>query len=244
MGNENKDSFPFFAAKYLADVHVEMMSAEEEGCYIRLLAYCWREKGLPNDPERLQRLCKGIKPSQLVMDRFTLNGSGKLQNKMLTKLQEKRDVWREKSREGGRKSAVKRWGKKKKVQLTTPIRVVTPPLQGWLQNIDKKLDNEPFCHMPCKGPRDTYPVTKEFIEEMKELYPGVDIERETKRAKAWLISNPKKGKTYQGMSKYLNSWYARKQDNPGRSPAPGGGSGNLFDIMREELSASGTEDGD
>ena len=35
------------------------MSLEEEGCYIRLLAYCWREGSIPSDLDKLSRLCKG-----------------------------------------------------------------------------------------------------------------------------------------------------------------------------------------
>jgi hypothetical protein len=65
-------------------------------------------------------------------------------------------------------------------------------------------------------------VPKACIENMKILYPGVDIEEETLRAKGWLINNPKKGKTYDGMTRFLGNWYTREQnENNG-----GGGNGN------------------
>jgi hypothetical protein len=82
---------------------------------------------------------------------------------------------------------------------------------------------ELFCELPCVGNGRKYLVSKEYIAQMKPLYPGIDIEKETLRAKGWLINNPSKGKTHQGMTRYLNQWYSRSQDKaaptkPGRAP--------------------------
>ncbi len=55
----NSPAFQFYAADYLADINVQLMSLEEEGAYIRLMSYCWREGGIPNDDAELSRLCKG-----------------------------------------------------------------------------------------------------------------------------------------------------------------------------------------
>ena len=52
-------AFQFYPADYLADARVQAMSIEGEGCYSRLMAYCWREGSLPNDRAALARLCKG-----------------------------------------------------------------------------------------------------------------------------------------------------------------------------------------
>lgn len=52
-------AFQFYASDYLADANVQMLTLEEEGAYIRLLAYCWREGDLPADPDALAKLCKG-----------------------------------------------------------------------------------------------------------------------------------------------------------------------------------------
>jgi uncharacterized protein YdaU (DUF1376 family) len=51
-------AFQFYAGDYLADESVQLMTLEEEGIYIRLLAYCWREGSIPADVESLARLCK------------------------------------------------------------------------------------------------------------------------------------------------------------------------------------------
>lgn len=52
-------AFQFYAADWLADANVQLMTLEEEGAYIRLLAYCWREGSIPDNDEALSRLCKG-----------------------------------------------------------------------------------------------------------------------------------------------------------------------------------------
>lgn len=51
-------SFPFFAADWLSDEKVQTMSMAGEGCYIRLLAYQWREGSIPADRSAIVLLCK------------------------------------------------------------------------------------------------------------------------------------------------------------------------------------------
>jgi uncharacterized protein YdaU (DUF1376 family) len=52
-------AYQFYPADYLADARVQAMSIEGEGCYSRLMAYCWHEGSLPNDRAALAKLCKG-----------------------------------------------------------------------------------------------------------------------------------------------------------------------------------------
>lgn len=71
---------------------------------------------------------------------------------------------------------------------------------------------EIFTDLPCVGKIKIFHVTKAYIQEMKNLYPGIDIEAETLRAKGWLINNPRKGKTHRGMTRYLGGWYSNEQN--------------------------------
>lgn len=50
--------FPFFASDYLGSSKVQRMSLEEEGAYIRLLAYNWEDGFIPADVAELSRMCK------------------------------------------------------------------------------------------------------------------------------------------------------------------------------------------
>lgn len=52
-------AFQFYPADYLADAKVQAMSIAGEGCYIRLMSYCWREGSIPSDRSAIARLCKG-----------------------------------------------------------------------------------------------------------------------------------------------------------------------------------------
>lgn len=52
-------AFLFYPADYLADAAVQSMSISGEGCYIRLMSFCWREGFIPSDRDAIVRLCKG-----------------------------------------------------------------------------------------------------------------------------------------------------------------------------------------
>src|SRR6266498_1666216 len=101
-------AFQFYAADYLADECVQMMSLEQEGAYIRLLAYCWREGTIPSDVNAQSVLCKGAstKVLEMVGNRFKAHPDqpGRLTHARLDAERQKQQKWREKSAIGGRKS--------------------------------------------------------------------------------------------------------------------------------------------
>ena len=83
------------------------MTLEEEGIYVRLMSYCWREGSIPADPKALSRLCKGASPEALaiVMDRFIPHPADplRLTHKRLQVEREKQESWRSKQSTNGRK---------------------------------------------------------------------------------------------------------------------------------------------
>jgi hypothetical protein len=246
MAKERAPAFQFYAADYIADLTVQLMSLEEEGCLIRLLAYCWREGNIPSDPELLKRLCKGTIPSKAVTGCFNhpSKNPSYLLHPQLEAERLKQAIWRHKSAIGGKASAGKRKHKKnispEQGGSTLAPGVVQPkgniavcslqssiseqasqtspacpepekPLAPDSSNASKSV----FSELPCKGKRPLYQISVSYIAEMKALYPGVDIEKETLRAKGWLINNPTRGKTYSGMTRFLNSWYSKAQNQAG-----------------------------
>lgn len=60
-----------------------------------------------------------------------------------------------------------------------------------------------------------YEVTDIYVKEMQDLYSGVDVEKELKRMKAWLLNNPTKRKTRKGIRRFINNWLSREQDKGG-----------------------------
>lgn len=126
-------AFQFYAAEWLADEKVSLMTLEEEGAYIRLVAYCWREGSIPADLEMLSRLCKGASSNsvRVVTSCFKQHPTDPLRlvHKRLESEAAKQKEWRAKSADGGRRSAEKRWGARSdansvdigKSAVTTPI---------------------------------------------------------------------------------------------------------------------------
>lgn len=110
-------SMPFYVNDWLSSMTVTCMSLAEQGAYVRLLCHCWasQDASLPDDDTAMAAV------SGLV-EGWLNGGSSKLRkcfvphpekpgfltNDKLYRLWQERQKWREKSSEGGRKSAESR----------------------------------------------------------------------------------------------------------------------------------------
>lgn len=125
-------AFQFYAADYLSDEKVLLMSLEEEGAYIRLLSICWREGSIPADHALLSRLCKGASTNVLsVVEKCFQPHSalgGRLVHGRLEEERAKQAEWREKSSQGGRRSAQSRAAKRAPTLKAGPAARLEPPL--------------------------------------------------------------------------------------------------------------------
>lgn len=65
-----------------------------------------------------------------------------------------------------------------------------------------------------------YPIFDDYIDQMKELYPAVDVEQELRNMKAWCINNPTKRKTKTGIKKFIGNWLAKEQNRGGGADKP------------------------
>lgn len=72
----------------------------------------------------------------------------------------------------------------------------------------------PIGTLPCVGTQKTWPLYQAKVDEWQTAYPGVDVKAELREAKQWLIDNPAKRKTYDGMTRFLSKWLASEQDKP------------------------------
>lgn len=116
----NSPAFQFYAAEFLADENVVLMSNQEVGCYIKLMAYCWREGSIPADIAKIARLC-GEDSSAMaklwlsIKQCFVLaNGShDRLTHPRLEKEREKQSEFKKERAEAGKKGAAARWSKGK-----------------------------------------------------------------------------------------------------------------------------------
>lgn len=120
-------SFQFYPSDWLSSQRVQLMSLEEEGAYVRLLCYCWNHGRIPDDMERLSRIIGKGASTTLATTVSTMfqpdgNNDGWLIHERLEQEREKQRRWKQKSSEGGRKSAEKR--AKSKSGSTNGARVV------------------------------------------------------------------------------------------------------------------------
>ena len=69
-------------------------------------------------------------------------------------------------------------------------------------------------------------LTQKKIDDLQQTFPAVDVASESRKARGWVIANPAKRKTANGMASFLYRWMSRAQD-AGGTPGfvPGGGSG-------------------
>ena len=59
-----------------------------------------------------------------------------------------------------------------------------------------------------------FEVTESFLNELKPLYPMVDVEQEFRNMKGWLLGNTKKRKKRTGIKRFITNWLSNKQNNP------------------------------
>lgn len=128
VSKKNSPAFQFYPADYLADGKVQMLTLEQEGAYIRLLCFYWREGTLPSDPVLLRRLIGkdcSEDTARVVAKCFTLhpNDPSRVVHFRLEEEREKQAEWSLKSSEGGKKSAQIRGEKAKARILSEPCEV-------------------------------------------------------------------------------------------------------------------------
>lgn len=129
----NAPAFQFYAGDWLSSQRVALMTLEEEGAYIRLMAFCWKHGSLPADPETLARLIgKGASTTLASEVAKMFQPSGEtLIHPRLEQAREEQAAWRAKSSEGGKKSAETRRALKAAKGGATTLQ---PPIEGSLRN--------------------------------------------------------------------------------------------------------------
>lgn len=98
---------PFYPQDFLSSLDVQMMNVEEIGVYCLMLFNCWINGGkLPNNPEALRRLCRGIAPSELVLKKFDDDGSFLTNSRITSEIKKREKFSKEMS-----KASKRRWKK-------------------------------------------------------------------------------------------------------------------------------------
>lgn len=105
-------AFQFYPTDWIGSQRVQMMTLEEEGAYIRLLASCWQHGSIPSDPVMAARIIGKGASTTLATTVLTMflpsSEEGRMVHDRLEEERSKQREWREKSSAGGKKSAALR----------------------------------------------------------------------------------------------------------------------------------------
>lgn len=66
-----------------------------------------------------------------------------------------------------------------------------------------------------------FPVTRAYVNELKCLYPAVDVEQAFRSMRGWLDSHSKNRKTPRGIKRFITGWIQRDQDRAPRKDTQG-----------------------
>lgn len=86
---------------------------------------------------------------------------------------------------------------------------------------------------------EAFSITREDAAEWARLYPNVDVYQELNKMRGWLLANPTRRKTRNGIMRFVNNWLSREQDRGGRgcqrSERTERSTGNqFFDLLTEK----------
>lgn len=172
-------AFQFYPGDWLGSERVALMTLEEEGAYIRLLAFCWRAGSIPSDIGRLKTLIgKGasttLATTLSAMFQPDPNDGSRLVHDRLEKERQKQKEWREKSREGGKKSAAKR--KKNKARVVQPPHQPNGNSSSSFASSSSSLDSKDSKPLPKPRPKKDEART-ELNREVWESYKNAFFQR-------------------------------------------------------------------
>jgi len=239
--NPRAPAFQWYPSDFMADIHVQLMDWTQRGIYVWLIGICWLEKSIPGDLGALAKLTHipvswWEENGQGILVCFKPLANGNLIHPRIEKERDKQRAYREIKQRSGEIGAKNRWQKHNNMKKLNSNANVLPMANDSssvfcllssssdiasdashpLASSDKKSSlsaEEIFTEIPCKGQVKIFQVSKQYLQEMRSLYPGIDIEKETLRAKGWIINNPSLGKTSRGMTRFLGSWYSKAQNN-------------------------------
>lgn len=89
--------------------------------------------------------------------------------------------------------------------------------------IEKKSKEESICGEPeqaASPPVIGLPLNdgsehfiyQDNVNEWAILYPSVDIIKELRKMRGWLLANPNRSKTKRGITRFVNNWLSKEQD--------------------------------
>ena len=75
-----------------------------------------------------------------------------------------------------------------------------------------------FTELPLNTGK-LWSVTEDYVTELSDLYPAVDVRQHLRNMRGWLDSNPKNRKTEGGIKRFISGWLSKEQNRAPAAPA-------------------------
>ncbi len=229
--------YPWQPLLWQADRVVQKLSWAERGLLRELQDECYLRRSIPPDLDALADLL-AVEPGEIVeflpkvLRHFKPTEGGRLVSPLIEGIHEKQD-------EARLKQSFRRL--KQPSSNFRPYPGTTADTCGpgeeeiEIENNNKRKKDTPagYCPeaalptpgqddtgltLPCNGSGpQSWPITPQLLSKWALAFPGVNLQAESQKMRLWLEQNPKKGKTYAGMSRFTLAWLSRSQDQGGSS---------------------------
>ena len=93
-------------------------------------------------------------------------------------------------------------------------------------------EQNPLVLIPASKNGTFFPVDEAKRAEYELSYPGVDVLQELRSIRQWAIDNPTKRKTIRGMSRHINAWMSRSQNDHRQKRVPKTSAQRLAEIEK------------
>jgi len=203
-----RPAFQFYPGDWLGSQRVSLLTLEEEGAYLRLLASCWQHGSIPSDPDKIARLIGKGSSTNLATTLATMfqqhpTESTLLVHDRLERERDKQDAWSEKCREGGKKSAELRKLSKGSSTLVEGLLEGSSNKKATLQSSITSTNTSSKEEVGADRKK-SFLLDEEFWSEMRRHYPDIDVDAESRKMDAWLLARPGRKKTRQFVINWLN----------------------------------------
>jgi uncharacterized protein YdaU (DUF1376 family) len=237
--NGRPPSFQFYPRDFISDPAVQSMTLEQVGAYFRLLCFAWmrdRAGWLPDDDGLLAGL-SGMR-EEWAVSRATIARAFDLSHEGWWVQKRMVETRKEQKRFSKRQSAAAhaRWDKYVRNKdgsgmppamqrvcsasasasasaLEESKTPTTPPAQS-LRADKPRSGRQPAngsVGLPTNTNGEWHPTTEE-LEAWASAYPAMDIGGTMLEMRAWLVANPTRRKTLNGMARFVNTWLAKEQN--------------------------------
>lgn len=179
------------------------LSAEAKGIYGELLDHQYAtHKALPLDHEDIYRLAGArtaseIKATEKVIAEFYMKTAEGYTNKRAEEEIAKRLSYIE----GQRGRANRRWHAEE-----TPKKPRGNGSHKLIEDTGEVVERIPL------NTGEEFEVRQSYVDELKRLYPSVDVPQTLREARGWCLAKPERCKTQRGIRTFINGWMTREQN--------------------------------